>query len=60
MIAEANEGSGKETSETTHKNCQEITGGLTLQKEVNCNCQKSLSKCLAKINDRDYMLKGHS
>lgn len=60
MISEANEGSGKKTSESTHKNCQEITRGLKLQKEVNCNCLKSLSKCLAQINDRDYMLKGHS
>lgn len=58
MISEANEGSGKETSESTHKNCKENTRGLQVQKEVNCNCLNFLSKCLAKINDRDHMLRG--
>lgn len=59
MISKANEESGKETSESTHKNCQENTRGLKLHKEVNCNCLKSLSKCLAKINYRHHMLRGH-
>lgn len=59
MISEVNERSGKKTSESTQGNCQEITRGLKLQKKVNCNCLKSLSKCLVKINDEDYQLKGH-